>query len=252
MVAEVKAYYNENDPKTAAWLRQLIRDGLIADGDVDDRSIVDVQPKDLDGYGQCHFFAGIGGWSLALRLAGVPDDEPVWTGSCPCQPFSLGGHRKGTADSRDLWRVFARIIGERRPAIVFGEQVESAIRWGWLDRLCDDLEGMHYACGAAVLSAGMFGAHHIRQRLYWSASADADKERRRWWQYRQTRTWSHEQFEGLVHASLSTATPSGSRDGLSDGVPARVVRGRGYGNAIVPQVGAAWIAAHSDLVSGGK
>ena len=84
-------YYNEHDAKAAAWMRELIKEGLIADGDVDERSIVDVQPGDLAGYTQCHWFAGIGGWSLALRLAGWPDDRPVWTGSCPCQPFSSAG-----------------------------------------------------------------------------------------------------------------------------------------------------------------
>jgi len=55
------AYYNENDPKIAAWLRELITAGLIAPGDVDERSICDVQGSDLQGYTQCHFFAGIGG-----------------------------------------------------------------------------------------------------------------------------------------------------------------------------------------------
>lgn len=85
------AYYNEIDPFAAAWLRRLIARGLIAPGDVDTRSITDVRADDLVSYVQCHFFAGIGGWSLALRLAGWPDDRPVWTGSCPCQPFSGAG-----------------------------------------------------------------------------------------------------------------------------------------------------------------
>ena len=64
------AYYNEFDPFAAAWLRELIAAGLVASGDVDERSIVDVQAGDVAGYAQCHFFAGIGGWSYALRLAG--------------------------------------------------------------------------------------------------------------------------------------------------------------------------------------
>ena len=77
--AAVSSYYNEFDPFAAAWLRELIKDGQIADGEVDERSIVDVRPDDLRGFTQCHFFAGIGGWSYALRLAGWPDDAPVWT-----------------------------------------------------------------------------------------------------------------------------------------------------------------------------
>ena len=91
----MKAYYNENDPKAATWLRELIRNGYIANGDVDERSIEDILPNDLAGYTQCHFFAGIGGWSYALRLAGWPDDRAVWTGSCPCQPFSTAGKGGG-------------------------------------------------------------------------------------------------------------------------------------------------------------
>jgi DNA (cytosine-5)-methyltransferase 1 len=64
------AYYNEIDGYAAEWLRRLIHKGLIAPGDVDERSIEDVKPNELRGYDQCHFFAGIGVWSHALRRAG--------------------------------------------------------------------------------------------------------------------------------------------------------------------------------------
>ncbi len=69
----MRAYYNENNPKAAAWLRELIKEGLIADGDVDERSIEDVIPKELEGYRQCHFFAGIGGGSLTPLAHGIPE-----------------------------------------------------------------------------------------------------------------------------------------------------------------------------------
>ena len=81
------AYYNEYDPAAAACLRELIEAGEIAPGVVDERSISDVRPDELRAYTQCHFFAGIGVWSRALRDAGWSDDRPVWTGSCPCQDF---------------------------------------------------------------------------------------------------------------------------------------------------------------------
>lgn len=160
-------YYNEIDPKAAAWLRELIRAGEIADGFVDERSILEVKPHDLHGYTQCHFFAGIGGWSRALRLAGWPSDRPVWTGSCPCQPFSDAGLGRGTADERHLWPAFFNLIAQCHPAIVFGEQVASKAALAWLDGVCADLEGAGYAVGAADLCAAGVGSPQIRQRLYW-------------------------------------------------------------------------------------
>jgi DNA (cytosine-5)-methyltransferase 1 len=163
------AYYNEIDPKAAAWLRELIRRGLIAPGDVDERSIEDVTPNDLARYTQCHFFAGIGVWSHALRSAGWADDRPVWTGSCPCQPFSVAGKGAGFADERHLWPAFFHLISECCPPVVFGEQVASKDGLGWLDLVHADLEGSGYACGAVDLCAAGVGAPHIRQRLWWVA-----------------------------------------------------------------------------------
>ena len=166
------AYYNENDKGAAAWLRELIKAGMIAPGVVDERSIEDVKAEDLAGFDQCHFFAGIGGWSYALRLAGWPDSRPVWTGSCPCQPFSVAGKGKGEADKRHLWPEWFRLIKERKPTRVYGEQVASAINHGWLDLVFDDLERENYACGAICLPACSVGAAHIRQRLWFMADSD--------------------------------------------------------------------------------
>lgn len=175
----MRNYYNENDPNAAAWLENLISVGAIPLGDVDRRSIRDVQPGDLDGYTQCHFFAGIGGWSLALRLAGWPDDRPVWTGSCPCQPFSSAGRQRGEADERHLWPVFGALIDECRPASVFGEQVASKLGREWLASVRSDLERMAYAVGAADLCAAGVGAPQIRQRLYWVGYANGTGPQRR-------------------------------------------------------------------------
>ena len=169
------AYYNEIDPKAAAWLRELIKQGHIADGIVDERSIVDVKPEELREFTQCHFFAGIGVWSYSLRRAGWKDDCPVWTGSCPCQPFSAAGKGNGFADERHLWPAFFHLIENVRPVTVFGEQVASKDGLGWLDLVQADLEGKDYAFGAIDTCAAGFGAPHIRQRLYWVAHSGSDR-----------------------------------------------------------------------------
>lgn len=174
-----RAYYNEIDPYAAQWLRNLIAAGHIAPGDVDERSILDVRPDDLKGYTQCHFFAGIGGWSLAARLAGFPDDRELWTGSCPCQPFSVAGAQKGQDDERHLWPVFFGLVAARRPAVVMGEQVAAAVGKHWLDGVSADLEGIGYACGAVVVPACAVDAPHRRDRLWFVADADAPSVRGR-------------------------------------------------------------------------
>ena len=170
------AYYNEIDTYAAEWLRNLIKAGLIPDGEVDTRSIVDVSADDLRSFTQCHFFAGIGGWAHALRLAGWPDDRPIWTGSCPCQPFSVAGKGLGTDDPRHLWPHFFRLIRAARPPVVMGEQVAGAAGYGWFDGVAADLESEDYARRAVDIPACSVDAPHIRSRLYWVASDMADAQ----------------------------------------------------------------------------
>jgi len=163
-------YYNDNDQKACAWLRELIAAGELPPGDVDERSITEIKADDLAGYDQCHFFAGIGGWALALRWAGLEGVPGIWTGSCPCQPLSCAGKRQGHADERHLWPAFHDLIAECRPATVFGEQVASKDGREWFAGVRLDLEGLGYACGGADLCAAGVGAPHRRQRLYWVAA----------------------------------------------------------------------------------
>jgi DNA (cytosine-5)-methyltransferase 1 len=309
----MSAYYNEFDVNAAAWLRELVNKNLIAPGDVDTRSIKDVSPDDLKKYTQCHFFAGIGGWSYALRLAGWSDERPVWTGSCPCQPFSAAGKQGGFNDERHLWPTFFGLIQERRPAVVFGEQVASKDGLAWLDLVHADLEGAHYAVGAVDLCAAGIGAPHIRQRLWFVGLADAESGGRSGQRLRAAGELSSDgdaencQFDGLADAQIGreqrvigkSERESGAelwpeqersehdrsgvserladgerpsptnglwrdadwlfcRDGkwrpvdpstfpLAYGIPARVGRLRGYGNAIVPRVAAEVIAAVMDI-----
>ena len=207
------AYYNELDAFAAQWLRNLGAAGYVAPGDVDGRDIREVQPNDLRGARQAHFFAGIGGWSFALRLAGWPDELPVWTGSCPCQPFSGAGRRKGFDDARHLWPEWFRLIRECRPPVLFGEQVASPDGYRWLDLVSADLEGVGYAFGAAVLPAAGAGAPHARHRLYFVGHALGERR----------------QESG---ADLRAARVGGGRDlggGLGDSI--RVDSGRDGGTA---------------------
>lgn len=203
----MSAYYNEINPYAAQWLRNLIAAGYIADGDVDERDIKDVAADDLVGYDQCHFFAGIGGWSLALRLASWPDDRPVWTGSCPCQPFSAAGKKQGMQDERHLWPVWYRLICECHPPVVFGEQVEAAINHGWLDLVCDDLENEGYAVGAVGLPAACVGAPHIRQRLWFVAHSNDERP------------------QGRLGSQCACKCIAGT-DGVDDGVADTAIPGR--------------------------
>ena len=168
----MNALYNEIEPFAATWIEELARCGHVAPGRVERRSIADLTAADVAGPGQRHFFAGIGGWSYALRLAGVRDDADIWTGSCPCQPFSAAGARGGILDPRHLWPAWFALIEQCRPPVIFGEQVASRDGLVWLDAVYADLERCGYAVGAADTCAAGVGAPHIRQRLYFVAYAD--------------------------------------------------------------------------------
>jgi DNA (cytosine-5)-methyltransferase 1 len=226
-------FYNDNCAYAVDWLRNLISAGHLPAGVVDGRDIERVTSHAVEGFKECHFFAGIGTWSLALRLAGWPPGRPVWTGSCPCQPFSTAGSRKGTVDSRHLWPAFLRLIEECRPPTIFGEQVASKLGRKWLARVRFDLEALGYGVGAADLCGACVGAPHIRQRLYWVADTEGDRQdeqRREARSENEARRESHSGKSlngsgpgGLDHAAsqrtrlAGAAEPKG--DGAHDGVP---------------------------------
>ena len=227
------AYYNEIEPYAVEWLRNLIKQGHIADGVVDDRSISDVRPDELQEFTQCHFFAGIGAWSLALRNAGWRDDRPVWTGSCPCQPFSVAGTRKGATDDRHLFPHWLHLIEELRPPTIFGEQVASKDGLGWIDTVQADLEGTGYACGGFDLCSAGFGAPHIRQRLWFVADTDHPRLQGR------VQGGSHPRWKDQYRHSGCDGTVSG------DGVAHTVSEQRDQGLQSVPRGSAERVGSDS-------
>lgn len=190
-----RVFFNENDRYAAQWLRNLYPQAV-----VDERSIHDVQPTDLVGYERVHLFAGIAGWELALDWAGWTG--PVWTGSCPCQPFSCVGKRRGEKDERHLWPEFYRLISERRPSAIFGEQVASQDGLEWLDGVSLDLEEIGYAFAAANLCAAGESSPHLRQRHFFVAYADCKR-----------RNGKHALLRPKEGGRFSSAIPEAARRG---------------------------------------
>lgn len=266
-------YYNDNDKDAVKWLKNLISAGLIPQGEVDDRSITEVTVEDLQGFTQWHFFAGIGGWPLALKMAGVPETWSVATGSPCCQPFSQAGKQRGKFDPRHLAPTFLRLIKQLKPELMFGEQVARATSSGWLDDMHCEMEASGYSFGAAILNAAILNAPHRRERLYFGAISNlvnpySDTDRvqvfgsngekkettfidwqevieswkslgtgkdvlRAWEDYREylcrDGKWRRVPQSGICLLVNGLSTPMG------------LSRHKGFGNAIVPQVGAVWV-----------
>lgn len=227
------SYYNEVDAFCCAWLSNLMDAGLITAGKIDDRSIHDVRPDDVAGFQRAHFFAGIGGWDRALSLAGW--SSQVWTGSCPCPPFSSAarGRRAGFDDPRDLWPTWRSLITATRPRVVFGEQVAHGS--GWIDRASDDLEAMDYKIGAASIKSIAVGKDHSRPRLYFVGHTDR-----------------HGEPVMRVDEEMAGMPRNRSDAGgmvQADGLPARMAIFSAFGNAIDPDLAAEFIRAAIEVTS---
>jgi DNA (cytosine-5)-methyltransferase 1 len=214
-------YFNENDAYAAQWLRNLWPHAA-----VDEASIVDLTGEMVAPFAhRAHFFAGIGGWEYALTLAEWPADRQVWTGSPPCQ--SLSSARRGRTAAIDLWPVWLQLIASVRPRTIFGEQIAQA--GAWQDRLCNDLEGLDYAVGTAILPACSVGQDHVRSRFYFVGHTNREGQPKR---------PVNEEVEGMQRHRRVTGELA-----QTDGLPNRMAQLRAYGNAIVPPLAAQFILA---------
>lgn len=261
------AYYNDNNPAAAAWLRWLIAEGLIAPGEVDERSIEDVQPDEIRRFTQCHFCAGIGGWPLAARMAGWDDTRPLWSASLPCQPFSQIGAGLGTDDSRHLWPDLYRLVDPARPAVIVGEQVAGEAGFDWFDRVCADLEASGYACRSIDIPACAVNSPQQRNRQYWLAlggpvrarleGLGGDDARARGRQDpdrsapapddRDRSFWADAEWITCHDGERRRISPA-RPPLLAYGVPRDVVAWSGLGNAVVPPLAREVIAALIDIL----
>ena len=156
----------------------------------------------------------------------------VLAGGFPCQDVSTAGPKTGLDGGRSgLWREFARLIGELRPAYILVENVPNLLNRG-VGRVLGDLAEVGYDAEWDCIPAGLVGSPQFRERLFVVA-------------YPTGRGFARVLQPG--DSIYGSAGPyrgqwaNQSRVGrVAYGVPGRVDRIRALGNAVVPQV-AEWI-----------
>ena len=241
----MSVYYNDVDPFCCAVLRRQIALGNLPPGDVDERDIRTVPASDLTGYRQLHLFAGIGGIPLGLRWAGVPNDFSIITGGFPCQPHSLAGKRQASADERDLWGEFARLVGELKPQWVLAENVPGLLSsegGRFFGRVLRNLAACGYDAEWDCIPAASVSAPHRRDRVFVVAYPNGIRPQARVLRRLLPPSPANQGWQGQLARSSGNAV---SRWGwtsetvfhrVADGIPNRMERIRVLGNAVVPQV----------------
>lgn len=181
----------------------------------------------------------------------------IITGGYPCQPFSRAGKQGGEEDDRHLWPEMFRIVKQARPTFVLCENVTDHEHMG-LDQVLTDLEGEGYATRPFIIPAGALQRDHARERLWvvaynertgaeLEASADSGQngsipkdEQRALVPQRNKQGCSERVEPSRVLLDGATFRVSGQSEpiflGSAHGIPDRLDRRRGLGNAIVPQV----------------
>ena len=204
-----------------------------------------------------------------VRDCGLHNLEPVdvIAGGFPCTDISCAGKQAGlNGEQSSLWWQMHRIIGELRPRFAVVENVPNLFNRGF-DRVCGSLAEIGYDAEWHVISAADVGAPHLRKRLWLVADADrahgirpqhevlpgrhaadaggqdmADSagfgercgaEPMEAQQLSAERRSASSQWQDRYHKIWKTEPELGR---VAHGVPARVDRLRGLGNAIVPQI----------------
>ena len=194
----------------------------------------------------------------------------IISGGFPCQPFSTAGNRKGKEDDRYLWEEMLRVVREVEPTYVVGENVVGIIGLA-LDTVLSDLEAQGYTTETFIIPACAKNAWHRRDRVWivaYAKGGDADRNARKF-QGKNEQAERSERPEkwlskfgstGDVPADTNNARCNEQRQSITDGaelfapkcsswweaepgmgrvvdgLPNRVDRLKGLGNAIVPQV----------------
>lgn len=170
--------------------------------------------------------------------------EPVDVicGGYPCQPFSTAGKRRGTDDPRHLWPWVRDAISALRPRYAILENVRGHLSLGGTT-VIGQLAKIGYDAEWRVISAAGVGAPHRRDRIIIVAYPNsAWREHRNEKRSAQQETCQrHAVFQQIEPSDCFSRTrehwlcePNVGR--VADGIPKRVDRLRGLGNAVVPQV----------------
>lgn len=159
---------------------------------------------------------------------GTVEPPDVICGGYPCQPFSLAGHRNGTDDERHLFPWVLDAISRLRPRYAILENVRGHLTLGGTE-VIGSLTSIGYNCEWRIVSAASVGGKHQRSRLFIVAypagkglQGDIGPFQKTWQTDVPTRSdwWSTEPGMGR----------------MANGVPHRMDRLKGLGNAVVPQV----------------
>ena len=170
------------------------------------------------------------------ELASDPDrnvpDCDILTAGYPCQPFSLAGKRGGKEDPRHIWPYILRIVASKRPSWCVFENVYGHVSMG-LDQVLLDLEAEGYATRPFIVPACGVNAPHRRERVWIICRNVADtnnsgREEQRWPQPTQPKHEAPQCRSGWL--------PEPPVGRVANGIPRRVDRLKGLGNAIVPQI----------------